>query len=805
MESLFAMATQAKIFDLTPHPRILPMLGQIPLAQWKCLAELLDNCIDAFIEAGRIGQVIHNPHVVITTPLNSVASGQITVRDNGPGMDPTTLERAAKAGWSGRDPINNLGLFGMGFNIATARLCSKTTVWTTRSGDLEWTGLEIDFDNLTRHSNFLTTALHRPKADASESGTEIVLERLKQEMREWFAKGANRTQITRNLGRTYSAILGAGGTPTNFRLEFNGNVVRARPHCIWGGPGNPERSVVHPTLGTINAYQDFDFQFSSRKFCTSCWTWLGAGESECPQCGSEGTVVDRTRRVRGWIGLQRYQHETDYGIDLLRNGRKIELGCKDLFAWRDPNTDEEIIEYPIDDQRHRGRIVGEIHLDHCQVPYTKERFLREDAAWTEMLSLVRGTGPLQPRIAESRGLGGNTSPLYKLYQAYRRSSPQGRAASWAKLLVVRDDERAQEMARRFDNGEPEYQSDAKWFELAEEEDEKVLNAGRSAGGGLTLGGGGTALGGGSTSPAGPSGGTSPGGALTGTAARARGGQLGGGPIPAAIARQPIHDLTREYRDDLTGQLFNVRAFYAAPIDPDVGSEPWSARKTSTGDWDFIVNPNHSAFSSATLTPLDALLIHLAHHAADLEQSQNAPHKFPAILASFRSKFASRYKLDTADLARKAANAIRQMAMAAAGQVTFETLESFFSNECSPTMQENIRSAMARKAAPNPQQAIQDGRYLQYAPPQVVVDFFLGHPEEFFDGAFWDEPYANLHYGSSAADDEARKRVLAYYSSLLSDAVWLSQLEDGTETPATRERLLRASLAADLLAPIVDIG
>ena len=783
------MAHTAKSFDLTPHPRILPMLGQIPLAQWKCLAELLDNCIDAFMEAERMGQSIHRPQVVITCPLNAAPSGQVTIRDNGPGMDTETLERAAKAGWSGRDPINNLGLFGMGFNIATARLCSRTTVWTTRAGDHQWTGLEIDFEKLTKHSNFLTSALNRPKAETSESGTEVVLERLKPEMREWFAKGANRTQITRNLGRTYSAILSSSNAAmTDFKLEFNGSVVRARPHCIWGGPGNPERSVSHPTLGLINAYQDFDFQLPTRKFCVACWTWVGAGATECPQCGSEGKVVDRVRRVRGWIGVQRYQDETDFGIDLLRNGRKIEIGCKDLFNWSDPNTDEDIIEYPIDDQRHRGRIVGEIHLDHCQVPYTKERFLREDAAWGEMVSLVRGNTPLQPRIAESRGLGGNTSPLYKLYQAFRRSSPQGRSGSWAKLLVVRDDDRAREMARRFENGEPEYQSDAKWYELAQEEDDRNLSAGKSAGGGMTLGGGAAAAHGGSPAGVLGSGGNQPVGAASSS------------PPKPTIPRQVLHDLTRDYRDDLTGQLFSVKAFSAAPQDPDLGETPWMARKTSSGDWEFIVNLGHPVFLSATLTPLDALLVHLAHHAADIEQSQNTGRKFPAILTSLRAKFADRYNLVTADLSRKAANAIKLLAASAAEEVSKETLESFFMNECSATMQEHIRGAMARRAAPNPQQAIQDGRFLQYAPPQVVVDFFQRHPEEFFDGAFWDEPYADLDYGSSSATDEARKRVLAYYSSLLADAVWLSQLEEGAEAPATRERLLRASLAADLLAP-----
>lgn len=29
--------------DLTPAPRVLQMLGEINLEQWRCLAELIDN------------------------------------------------------------------------------------------------------------------------------------------------------------------------------------------------------------------------------------------------------------------------------------------------------------------------------------------------------------------------------------------------------------------------------------------------------------------------------------------------------------------------------------------------------------------------------------------------------------------------------------------------------------------------------------------------------------------------------------------------------------------------------------------
>ena len=57
----------------------------------------------------------------------------LTVKDNGPGMSLDQLENAVKAGWTGNNPLSNLGLFGMGFNIATARLGLVTEVWTTRA------------------------------------------------------------------------------------------------------------------------------------------------------------------------------------------------------------------------------------------------------------------------------------------------------------------------------------------------------------------------------------------------------------------------------------------------------------------------------------------------------------------------------------------------------------------------------------------------------------------------------------------------------------------------------------------------
>jgi len=369
----------AQEFDLQPDPRILPMLGEINLAQWKCLAELIDNSVDGFLEMIRAAQTPLHPEISVAVPTTDNPTAKVTVRDNGPGMSRDKLEMAVRAGWSGGDPTSNLGLFGMGFNIATARLGTVTTVWTTRENDGEWVGLRIDFDELRRQRHFKTPALTRPKIDPREHGTEITVEKLKPEQRQWFSKAANRSVLKRELSRVYSAMLRPSGVPTTFRFLLNGSAVQGREHCIWGGEGTPAREVTTTRFGPVSAYQIIDVTLPNRPFCRKCWQWLPAEETLCPSCLADSDVVSRRRSIRGWIGVQRYLAKTEYGIDLLRHGRKIEIANKELFQWMDGEDVEP--EYPIDDPRQRGRIVGEIHLDHCRVTYTKDRFDRTDPAW----------------------------------------------------------------------------------------------------------------------------------------------------------------------------------------------------------------------------------------------------------------------------------------------------------------------------------------------------------------------------------------------------------------------------------------
>jgi len=151
-----AESSITQVVDITPTPRILRTLGDIPFAAWQCLAELMDNSLDAFSDAEAKGLVIETPRVDIHWSNDSVPNKdrEIVVEDNGLGMELEILQKAAKAGYSNNDPIHNLGLFGMGFNIATARLGDETIFLSSTTDSSEWVGIKISFEQLIKDQTF---------------------------------------------------------------------------------------------------------------------------------------------------------------------------------------------------------------------------------------------------------------------------------------------------------------------------------------------------------------------------------------------------------------------------------------------------------------------------------------------------------------------------------------------------------------------------------------------------------------------------------------------------------------------------
>jgi hypothetical protein len=776
-------------FDLQPDPRVLPMLGEINIDQWRCIAELVDNSIDGFLNAARSGADQMAPRVDVSLPVSDKESAIVKISDNGTGMTPEILERAVRAGWSGNNPIDNLGLFGMGFNIATARLGSVTEVWTTRQGDLEWHGLSIDFDQLRKQRHFRTPHLKRPKSDPQVHGTEVTIKRLKPEQRKWLSKSSNQTTVRKRLAQTYSSMLRKNGKPISFNLFINNKLVEGWHHCTW----SEERFVSLAGGGNVYAVTPINFTQAERLYCNHCMSWLtDANVNEnCPICDSSGTVNKRARRITGWIGIQRYLDQTDYGFDFIRNGRKIEIANKDLFFWRDGESEER--EYPVDDQRGRGRIVGEIHIDHCRVSYAKDRFDRADPSWEEMIELLRGEGPLRPEKAKSLGFTNNQSLCFF---CSRHSAEQvltvKRAGAYARIMIVKDNARALEMATSFHEGHPEYQDDAKWWELVEEADRELLYGPRKP----------------KPSPGDQSDDADklPGGILDGEEGESAPPQndTAGDTVTKPPQRREISNLSRKYvyRDE--NVTWNVQAFEVEPADPDLPEHSaWTITLAdiATRTYHFLYEPTHSIFRSVTMTPRDALLTQLSWMTCDILRTSSKSPDLSRVLASFRSDYGEENLLEPRALSTDAAELLSDIAKAFANNCPEESRSDLF-NELTVTDQQSVMRALATRKV-KPSDVTTDGSFLIYSPYEIIRTLVSRHPEYCFDGQIWDEPYEGLDYGSPEITTDARKAVMTRFLGLLSDAIWLTRQDNDAFAKDTRQELIRASMSLHLLRPDVD--
>lgn len=763
-------------FDLTPDPRVLQVLGDISLDQWKCLAELIDNSVDGFINAKRNGSPIDGAEVVITLPTSDSDAALISLRDNGPGMTPDQLEAAAKAGWSGNNPFDNLGLFGMGFNISTARLGVVTEVYTTRKGDTEWTGLRIDLDELRRSRDYHTPRLTKAKSHPDSHGTEIRILRLKPDQRRFFAKSANIRAIRQKLAHIYAPLLQSEAS--RFNLQINGQSILARRHCHW----SPDKFALGTDGRPVHAVETFDFKLSPRRYCSNCVMTLAADEKTCPTCGLSTGICEIQRRLHGWVGLQRYLHEDDFGIDLVRNGRVIEARSKDLFSWLAGERLER--EYPIDDPRNRGRFIGQIHMDHCRVHYTKDRFERDDPAWKEMVQLVRGEGPLQPVKARQNGYGPQSAPLYRLFQAFRRTSPQGKTGRWSKIIVVKNNDRATEMAELFQKGDQDYQTDEKWWELVLEEDRSVV--------GSPTAGDPTA-----NPPAIPD------GILDDDEDEQGDWQTATPAPPATLPREKLHALSRVYSHPLLKTEFNVETFAVESADPDLPrGAPWVFKMDdpSTRVHVFLVERNHPIFRSTTMTPLDGLLSELALITREFfKDYRPADAVFSAILAELRATYARESQLDSKEIIARACGTLRDLGTSISARLSTEESRKLFEG-----LPEEVRSQIRRKAVAsgvsNLNAVVDSGEFLAYAEPEGVRKFVRDCPQLFFDGRYWDQPYENLDYGDDAITKEARARIAEHIDGYLADAAWLASHSPADLDKETKDAVIRTVFSLRLLEP-----
>ncbi len=463
-------------FDFTPDPKVLIALTHTPMQPLDALCELIDNAIDSFYSAKIQGVTVDNPVVVVTLPSRkqiSVDSGVLRIQDNGPGMSAENAEKAIKAGFSGNNPYDTLGLFGMGFNISTGKLGNVTTFMTARADSATYIKTVINLEKINASKDYSLNAEELLKGnDAPFSpgahGTII-------EVSNWWPAGnANRgfiqklvqygmPKIREEIGRRYATILRKG----EIRIIINDEKCEPYEHCIW----DDSRYVTRKT-GNVPAVFRFNQTVGSTKRCGKCTAILGTDDSICPSCGST-SVRTIEEKVVGWVGIQRFDSDTEYGIDLIRNGRAIKIGEKSAFFEFVDEFKHTIKDYPIDSQY--GRIVGEINLDFVPVDFLKQDFQRSSVEWQKAMTFLRGNSSLQP---SQPGASENTSPIYRLYQAYRRVRQFGRgdmymgywdADSRTAKRISRDTER--EYYEKFKQKLPGFYDDSEWWKLVETADQ----------------------------------------------------------------------------------------------------------------------------------------------------------------------------------------------------------------------------------------------------------------------------------------------------------------------------------------------
>jgi ribosomal protein L40E len=771
------------VINITPHPRILGVLGDIEFSHWQCLAELTDNAFDDFLAATQAGDV---PTVSIALPTANThrSTAEISVQDNGCGMSLEAVTNAIRAGWTSNNRHGALGLFGMGFNISTARLGRRTMVRTSQAGDPDWIEVVLDLPRLAEASVYEAPFRRVPKSDPAEHGTTVTISDLKSEQYEALRRPNTHKVIRQKLGEVYSYLLDKRG----FLLTVNRTAVAPRRPCVWDEGRFVTRQGVE-----ISAIQPIDQSLSDKKVCGLCGHWSATEAERCEECGSERIAL-RERRIWGWIGIQRYVHKTDYGIDFLRNGRKIMTKDKRVFEWRDDDElSEPEQEYPIDDKIPMGRIVGEIHCDHVTPNYQKTAFEFESHEWRQVLRSVRGSSPLRPQIAKRLSLPENQSPLARLYAGFRRRDPglnylipgDGKAALHDK---------AREWAERFHAGDPEYQGDEVWYQAAYQHDH----------------------------PAGSGAGADDSEILPGLEMGALPESAGADVVVTSSGNAdltgPDHDPTRSVMEEtLRERLTRYRDGATRVVDlcgdyvlRDLGSvtlEAWAvhgqrlvdegrevpvfAKMLRAPHVEVFIDTEHSLFREHGSDLRDLALIELAEHLRVRADRTDIP--LSEILSKLKDSTGSP-RLTPAAMADEAEHLLEQVRAAMATVIAEDAAPHW------EQLAEDERVTAQRKFAlevtsTSWDDAIAKGDFIRYAPAGSIIRVLQGTPEAFLDSQVFSRPYSSL------PDASARELALDRLISPLSDLALLEQHRPRLDPDElARFRVSCRLVARDLVAP-----
>jgi hypothetical protein len=727
--------------DITPTPRVLRTLGQIPFATWQCLAELIDNSIDGFQRAEREGLELGQRRIVISWHTGDQVGGQIEILDTGPGMTLEQLSNCVRAGYSENDPINNLGLFGMGFNIATARLGDRTLILSATVDSDKWEGVEIDFSELIDRKGFDAPTRTEPKKKSLEHGTKVIISKL--DPANFADIKANGPKLRRQLEEIYTPLL----EQLNIEILVQGKVLTPKPHCVW----SETRYVTHKRQ-SVPAVIEIDEVLGESLFDTFRNRYLSADEeddalkSEASGQGLPTGVTRRLKRVYGWLGIQRYADPNDFGVDFVRNGRKILLRDKTVFDFYNQITLKTETEYPVElGGTTGGRIIGQLHVDHVPPTYQKNDFHRSDYSWREVIDVLRGIGPILPGRRKAMGYDGdNESPLGKLINAYRRVDSGTKCLAAPNAL-------AREYATKFENGDPNFLTDEKWWHAAVEQDRLKAEKGASESG-LVDGGDNASdsvddyITSGSVTDAGSQ-----------SIVTISQPQAEVDPIEDLRTRSTkVELLSRDYTypgctSPLSVVVYQVDAGVIRTGDQGVPATMYRSGNQS----EFFYNPRHRLLSTYPTVPTDLLLVYLAER---IKVRDGTPGRDIGELFSelVRTNF-QEHQLDLGSLQERSRSVFEQIREFVISNLSLREQEII---DCVHESAGEVEdTAIALTLNPNLLTKFQNKSHgaieaVQVVPFKTLVRIIDRFPEEFFDSRF----FSGLYQGVCLPEPQATERL-----------------------------------------------
>ncbi|MDA8014593.1 MAG: ATP-binding protein [Gammaproteobacteria bacterium] len=461
-----------KPFDLKPNPRVLLALTHTAMKPIDALCELVDNAIDSFSDTRHESDGVNEIRIDLPTPRElNLGQGAVRVADNGPGMTPEDAEKALTAGYSSQNAYDRLGMFGMGLSIATGKFARKTRLITATKSSQEAVVAEVDLERLVQQGDYNVQPHQHPKNKYfgdGQSGTII-------ELTGWWPEGNPNKDFPKKLvqygpgavqgplERRYATLLRAN-SGSHFKIFVKDRACVPFEHCVWA-----EHRSVTRSGSPVPAQRHFDKKLKTQNRCIECDSLVEGRVCKVDQSHPVRTVDER---VRGWVGVQRYEDESHFGIDLIRKGRAICVLEKDAFFTFTDDFGKTIKDYPIDSAYGRGRIVGEVHLDHVRVDFTKHDFDRSTLEWQRAIEFLRGKSSLQAR---QEGASENDSPVMEIFSGYRRIRDLGFRDMYMGEWKEGDQkpsrvskETMEVFMEKFNAREAGYFDDAKWWEKVEE-------------------------------------------------------------------------------------------------------------------------------------------------------------------------------------------------------------------------------------------------------------------------------------------------------------------------------------------------